>query len=215
MTLFSSTRQRLVGGLVYVWHRRGMMPLLAMFALVNALFMPVFVLLPLYVRDVLGRGPEWYGFLMAASGGGALAGSAAAGVLLTKAPRGARLIVRGVIGVAICVLALASTRRPWVALAAFVTLGVLSSLINVLVITLFQSAAPTEVRGRVMAVVIAVSTAAVPIGMAAGGIIGDLWRDRLPLVFASCAIVMAMLVAIAWCSSAFADVIQPARSEAR
>lgn len=201
-------------GLLYVWHRRGMVSLLVIFAGVNMLFMPVFVLLPLYVRDVLGRGPEWYGFLLSASGGGALAGSLAAGTLATKAPHRGRLMVRSVAGIAICVLALASTRQPAVALTAFVIIGMLSSLINVMVITIFQSAAPTEVRGRVMAVVIALSTAAVPIGMGAGGLLGDVWRDSLRIVFGGCGVAIGGLIAIAWSSSAFADVLAPEQSEA-
>jgi hypothetical protein len=46
--------------------------ILTTFAAVNFLFMPVFVLLPFYVRDVLGGGPEWYGLLLAGAGAGAL-----------------------------------------------------------------------------------------------------------------------------------------------
>jgi hypothetical protein len=40
--------------------------LILAFAGGNFLFTPVFVLLPVYVSDRLGRGPEWYGFLLAA-----------------------------------------------------------------------------------------------------------------------------------------------------
>lgn len=158
----------------------------------------MFVLVPLYVRDVLGRGPEWYGFLLAASGGGALGGSAIGGILLPRISRPSTVIIGSVAGVAASVLALAAAREPWTASLAFVAIGTLSSFINIIVITHFQSAAPTEVRGRVMAVVITLSTAAVPVGMGLGGLFGDVWRDSLPRVFAGCGIALAAIAGIAW-----------------
>jgi DHA3 family macrolide efflux protein-like MFS transporter len=172
-------------GMAYV-RRRGIMVLLVVFASVNFLFMPVFVLLPLYVRSILGGGPDWYGFLLAGSGGGALFGAGFAGLLLTKVRAHNTLLRACVGGVGCCVVALAVTNAAAVALPLFVAIGVFSSVINVAVITTFQSAVPTEIRGRVMALVVAVSTAAVPIGMGLGGVMGDLWRESLAAVFAAC-----------------------------
>ena len=63
---------------------------------------------------------------------------------------------------------MAATDSVWLALAAFVAIGGLSSIINVTVITAFQAAVPPTIRGRVM--VMALSTAAVPIGMGLGGV---------------------------------------------
>ena len=71
-------------GMAYVWRRGGMTAVLVVFAGVNFLFMPVFVLLPFYTRQVLGGGPDWYGFLLGGSGAGALAGTLAAGTVLTR-----------------------------------------------------------------------------------------------------------------------------------
>jgi MFS family permease len=194
-------------GMEYVWRRRGMTAVLVIFAGVNFLFMPVFVLLPLYVRHVLGGGVEWYGFLLAGSGAGALVGSAGAGILLARVRAGARLIGICVTGVSCCVLALAATRVTWLALAAFIAIGALSSVVNVTVITTFQSAVPTEVRGRVMALVLVLSTAAVPIGMGLGGVMGDLWRGSLPLVFAGCGAAIAILIAVGSRMPGFGDVL--------
>jgi MFS transporter, DHA3 family, macrolide efflux protein len=203
-------------GLSYVWQRNGMSAVLAIFAGVNFLFMPVFVLLPFYVGQVLGRGPEWYGFLLAGSGAGALAGSAAAAILLSRVRAGASLIRMCVAGVACCVLLLAATRGSWLALAAFIFIGALSSVINVVVITTFQSAVPSDVRGRVMALVIALSTAAVPIGMGAGGVMGDLWRDSLPLVFGGCGAAIAILIGVSSQVPGFGDLLDlPVRAEPR
>lgn len=191
--------------------RGGLVPLLVTFAGVNFLFMPVFVLLPLYVRDVLVRGPEWYGFLLAASAAGAVTGSAASALLPTRWPR-SHVVLGCIAGIALGVLALAYTERPWIAFPAFALIGTLASVINVVVITLIQSAVSSEVRGRVMAIVIAISTAAVPLGMAAGGVAGDVFRDSLAAVFAACGIALSVLVLFAWWSSAMV-IVEARRSE--
>lgn len=183
-------------GMAYVWRRTGMTAVLAIFAGVNCLFMPVFVLLPFYTREVLGTGPEWYGFLLSGSGVGALAGSVAASVMLRKIRAHAVLIRVSLAGVAAGVLVLAATASTWLALAAFVAIGALSSIINVTVITAFQSAVPRKVRGRVMALVIALSTAAVPIGVGLGGVLGDRWRSSLHLVFVGSGVAIAVLAAL-------------------
>jgi MFS transporter, DHA3 family, macrolide efflux protein len=182
-------------GLEYVWRRPGMTGVLAIFAGVNCLFMPVFVLLPFYVREVMREGPAWYGFLLAASAAGALIGSLVAG--LTRAAAARAGVLRACLGgIAIALAMLAATASKPSAVAAFVVIGALSSVINVVVMTAFQAAVPSDVRGRVMSLVIVVSTAAVPIGMAIGGVLGDLWPESLAVIFAGCGAAIGLLAAL-------------------
>jgi MFS family permease len=199
-------------GIAYVWRRIGMTAVLGIFAGVNCLFMPVFVLLPFYVREVLGAGLEWYGFLLSGSGVGALAGSVTAPVGLRKVRRHGKLIRMCLSGVAVSVLMLAVTNAPWVAFAMFVSIGAMSSIINVTVITAFQSSVDANVRGRVMALVIALSTAAVPTGIALGGVMGDVWRSSLPSVFAGSGLAVAFLTGLSWTASGFDRVFERERA---
>ncbi|HUP45943.1 MAG TPA: MFS transporter [Thermoanaerobaculia bacterium] len=177
----------------YIRSIRGMAPLILIFTLVNFSFMPVFVLLPLYVRNVLGAGAQWYGFLLAASGAGALAGSLIAAATVARGRRASRLAAPCVAGIAMSVLLLAMTTQRFVAATAFVIVGALASIINVALITAFQQRSRSEMRGRVMALVVVLSTAATPVGMAAGGVMGDLWRDSLPLMFALCGSMLLLI----------------------
>src|SRR5690606_32858396 len=108
------------GGVSYVWQRRGLTSVLAVFAGVNCLFMPVYVLLPFYVRDVIAAGPQWYGFLLSGAGVGALLGSVTAGVVLRRLGNPTVLVRVCLAGVAGGVLLLATTDVSWLALAAFV-----------------------------------------------------------------------------------------------
>jgi MFS family permease len=200
-------------GIAYVWRRTGMTAVLVIFAGVNCLFMPVFVLLPFYTREVLGTGAEWYGFLLSGSGIGALAGSIGASVMLRKVRAHSAVVRICLSGVAGGVMLLAASASTRVALAAFVAIGALSSIINVTVITAFQSAVPADVRGRVMALVIALSTAAVPIGMGIGGVLGDHWRSSLPLVFAGSGVAIAILAGLSTVLRGFGDVFEPPQNE--
>jgi len=196
-------------GFAYVLRRSGMAAVLATFAGVNFLFMPVVVLLPFYVGDRLAAGPEWYGFLLAGTGAGALAGSATAGILLGRV-RSRTVLVRGcVAGIGLLVLLVSIARWPAVALGAFVGIGALSSIINIGVLTTFQLSLPSQVRGRVMALVVALSTAVAPLGMAAGGVMGDAWRDSLGLLFAGCGAAMVILITLASRVNGFSELLDP------
>ena len=195
-------------GVVYVWRQRGMSVVLGIFAGVNCLFMPVFVLLPFYTREVLHRGPEWYGFVMSGAGVGALAGSLAAWMISRTMTDRARVARMCLSGVSAGVLTLAATKSAWVALAAFVAIGAMSSVVNVMVLTAFQSAISADVRGRVMALVIASSTAAVPVGMALGGAVGEFWRTSLPVVFACSGAALACLALLSWIAGSFSRVFE-------
>lgn len=195
-------------GIGYLRRRTGMVAVLGVFAGVNCLFMPVFVLLPFYTRDVLHAGPEWYGFLLSGTGLGALAGSAATSVVLQRVRAHAALVRTCLVGVAASVLLLAVTGSTSAALASFAIIGALSSIVNVTVLTAFQSAVASDVRGRVMALVIALSTAAVPIGMGLGGVLGDLWRESLPAVVAGSGLAIALVAALSWTSTGFAGVLE-------
>lgn len=57
-----------------------------------------------------------------------------------------------------------------------------------------------------MALVIALSTAAVPIGMGLGGVLGDRWRSSLPLVFAGSGVAIAIFVGLSWAARGFGGV---------
>ena len=190
-------------GLLYVWRRTGMAAVLGIFAGVNCLFMPVFVLLPFYARETLAAGPQWYGFLLSGSGLGALVGSLMAGIVLRTLRHRAGLVRLCLCGLAASVLMLAMTTSPWMALALFVAIGSMSSMINVTVITAFQTAVDVHIRGRVMALLIALSMVATPVGIGLGGVLGDIWRSSLSLVIAGSGVALAVLGGLSWVARGF------------
>ena len=74
----------LVEGLRFVFTHGGMRTSLLLAMAMNFLIAPVIVLMPFFVEDYLGLGPQWYGYLMAAFGLGSLLGFAFAGAVPTR-----------------------------------------------------------------------------------------------------------------------------------
>lgn len=142
------------------------------------------VLLPIYVRERLGEGPEWYGFLLAAAGAGATAGAAVAPAFMSRQHG----LLTALLSIGSCTSALGLVRSGPLALALLFAIGLLSAILNVRVMTTLQASTPPELRGRTLAVTIALASAAVPAGLGLGGLIGSLAGDRLGWVLCGCGI---------------------------
>ena len=198
-TFWSETR----AGFRYVWDNRGMRLLLLTASVFNFFIVPVFVLLPFYAEDQLQAGAAWYGFLLAALSGGSILGYLLAGTLSPSGRARGALVIGSFLGAAILMACLGFTTVPFVALGLMVGVGVLSGLINVSVMTLFQVRALPEMRGRVMSLVITLASAVAPLGMLLGGIVGDATQKNLPLIFAGCGIGAAAVLLVAAASQSF------------
>lgn len=190
-------------GFRYVWSARGMRIFILLAAALNFLFMPVFVLLPFYVQQTLGRGPAWFGFLLAALSAGSIGGMALTGALRLDGLRRSRVLLAAFLLVPIGMAALAFVSSAAAAIAVMFALGVLTGAINIFVLTLVQLASPGELRGRVMALVLTLAQAATPLGMAIGGIAGDVSAMNFEVVFGLCGGAAMLLAAGASAQPAF------------
>jgi len=169
-------------GLAWVWRRTGMRAFLFTAATLNFFLSPVMVLLPFYVTDTLGRGADWYGFLLAALGAGSATGYLFAALVSLSGPTREAVTVTALVGSGVAVAAVGFVQTAWLALVLFFGFGLLTGLVNILVFTLFQVATPGEMRGRVMGLTIAMCGAATPLGMGLSGVVGDLTGQNVPLV---------------------------------
>lgn len=152
----------------------------------NFLFMPIFVLLPVFVEEVLIADPHWYGWLLAGISGGSLVGLSAAGAIGDRSRVRGPALVAALLGTGGLMAGLGAVSDPPVALAMVVGIGALTGLVNVLVITLLQLRTPREMRGRMMAVLLALTGAATPLGMGLGGLLGEAGRTQIPAIYAGC-----------------------------
>ena len=144
-------RSGLMEGFRYVRKDRTILSLVALIAMTTVFVYPVVsVMLPLYVRNLLGLGPERMGFLMAVSGSGSLVGSLG---LLSIAPgRRIRVIMGAVCVVATALFVMSRTSSFAVAATAMGALAIGLAMNFGLANTIVQERAPSHLRGRISAV---------------------------------------------------------------
>lgn len=186
-------------GFRYLWRQPGLRDFIGVASVVNFFGMPIAVLLPFYVELYLKADDKWYGFLTACIGAGSVAGFILAGTLQLTGRARQKGIVTAMVLAPVFFGLLALVTNTWLALALVFLGGASLGVINVYLMSMIQMATPDEVRGRVMGVVMTLSGGLMPIGMALGGVVGDLTGKNIPLVYSVCggAALLATLVGAA------------------
>ncbi|MEJ2218127.1 MAG: MFS transporter [Gemmatimonadota bacterium] len=192
-------------GLRWIWQRTGMRTFIFTTTAINFLFMPIAVLLPFYVTDVLGKGAAWYGFLLAALSLGSIVGLLLTGSIRLAGHGRARALGAALFLTALSMGGLGLVQASAVALVLMFVAGLLAAVINVTVLTLLQLATPQELRGRVMGLVMALAGAATPLGMAIGGVLGDLTGKAIPAIYMGVGTAAAATAAGAFLVPAFRE----------
>ena len=148
-------------GLAFVRHTPIVLLAVTTVGLVATFGMNFQVVIPPLAQDALGSDASGYGFLMAASGLGAL--GAAVALVLSGRPRTGRIVGGAILlGVASILLAL-STSFP-VSLLLMVPIGAGGITMAATANATIQLAVPDGLRGRVMSVYTTVFSASMPIG---------------------------------------------------
>jgi MFS family permease len=152
---------QLAEGLRYVRDTPAVLLPIVVLGLVSTAGMNFQVLIPVMARDVLGAGPDGYGFLLAASALGSL--SAALAIAFGMRPT-QRLLLGGALafGVLESLFALSRTLPTSLALMFGMGFGVIA--IAATANTTIQLTAPDRLRGRVMSVYVTVFAGSTPIG---------------------------------------------------
>jgi len=170
---FRAFLAEMVEGVRYVWQHRGLRTLLAVYTVLNFFVTPLLALIAFFVQDFLGLGPEWTGYLYACYGGGGLAGFAVAGAVPVRGRSRGALVGTATIAQSATVVLMLLLPGTACQIVLFALAGVLGGLVNVHVMTLIQTAAPPELRGRVQSLSNTLSVAVMPVGMALAGVLFD------------------------------------------
>ncbi len=136
----------------------------------NFLMGPLFgVILPVYADRVFGSARD-LGFMLSAFGAGQVGGSIAYGVVGDRLPR--RLIwVAGFLGVVVPFWTLVWSPGLSIILLMMVLAALTDGPLGPMSVTIRHERTPAALRGRVFSTFSAVSTMAVPLGMAAAGLL--------------------------------------------
>jgi MFS family permease len=141
--------QQLKEGLQYAFGFPPIRAILLLIALVSLFGMPYTVLAPIFANTILGGGPETLGFLMAASGLGALVGAIYLSSRSTIVGLGKVIAIAPTIfGIALIVFAL--SKVLWLSLLAMFVLGGSLILQSTSSNTILQTIVEEDKRGRVL-----------------------------------------------------------------
>jgi DHA3 family macrolide efflux protein-like MFS transporter len=184
-------------GFAYVRQTPGLLNFIICPAAFNFFTMPVTVMLPFFVRSNLHAGAELYGFLIAAISAGALAGFLIAGMLRLAGAARARFLVVLLAVSALPMSVAGFVHRPAAGVVIAFALGLMVGMINVNLLTLLQTTTPAELRGRVMGLWTSLVTGLMPLGMALGGVAGDLTGKNIPLMFTTCGVLTMLIISAA------------------
>lgn len=161
---------QLRAGFAFVRRQRLIATMLITFGLVNFLQAPLFaVLLPVYADRVFGSAVP-LGVMLAGFGGGSLAGSLLYSAVGPRLPRRPTFIGAFVIS-ALPSGALAFAPPLFPATAALAIIGLAAGPLNPIALTLIQERTPEGMLGRVMGLVMATATLAMPLGMVTSGLL--------------------------------------------
>jgi MFS family permease len=165
-------KQQLSEGWRYVYNNPPISKILLLLAIVSLVGIPYTVLMPIFANDVLGGGPYTLGFLMAASGTGALIGA------LTLAARKSVLgLGRFIPGMAAVfgagLIAFSFSRVIWISLPLMFVTG-LGFMVQMAVSnTLIQTIVDEDKRGRVMSFYTMAFMGTAPFGSLLAGLIAE------------------------------------------
>ncbi|MGA9838174.1 MAG: MFS transporter [Gemmatimonadaceae bacterium] len=147
---------------------------LLLLALVSTMGMPYTVLMPAVAREILHGGPHTYGFLLTASGMGAMVGA------LYLASRTSVVGLERAIAAAACtfgagLIAFALSHTLWLSLLVLPIAGAGMMITMASTNTFLQTIVEERLRGRVMAFYAMAFLGTAPIGSLLAGIVADQW----------------------------------------
>ncbi len=158
---------------------KGLHGIFLIFALYHFFISPLTILIPFNAANTLNAGIEWTGFLLAALGGGTLAGLTVAGHLELKGDKKYRFILINIGFSAIVFIIAGLSRIPWLSLACMVLMGMVIGIIIVNLRTTMQRITPPGIRGRLFGFLNMVINGSIPIGLAFYGGLYDYLQKTL------------------------------------
>lgn len=136
-------------GFSYVFGFRPIRYIILLLALVSLMGMPYQVLMPVFAKDVLGGGPHTLGFLMGASGLGALIGTVY--LACRKNVHGLGVVIAAAAAVfGVGLIAFSFSRVVWLSLALVLIAGLGMMVQMASSNTVLQTVVDDDKRGRVM-----------------------------------------------------------------
>lgn len=191
----TSTLDDLREGIGFIRGDRLTRTLVGLIAAMSITAFPYAMLLPVFARDVLHVGATGLGWLLAATGTGALLGGVALAAGGARVPRGP-LMVWTTLAFCVCLIAFTFARSMAPALVLLGLAGFTMILNNATLNALLQSLVPNRLRGRVMSVYVFMFLGMTPIGALQAGALSRVVGAPYAVAIGA-AVLFAVMVAVA------------------
>lgn len=175
--------QSIKEGLNYIKNNKGIRNLILQFAFFNFLTSPFIVLLPFHIEKKMGLGVEWFGYIMAIFGAGVCTGFLLSGLLKIKKENKAKAVLICFIIIAIILVLFQFINNLFVLCLLAFLIGFPFAIYNLLCETSVQLSVASDIRGRILGIFGALTSAMAPLGMAIAGLIFDMTGKNLTLIF--------------------------------
>ncbi len=169
-----SVIESLKGGFLYLKENPNIFFIIIMVAINSVFGMPYITLMPVFARDVFKVGAQGLGFLMSATGVGALIGALFIASIGRYKYKG-RLLITGIIGFSIFLLLFTITRSFTVAIWMLVFTGFCMIVFTSTANTTVQTYTQDDMRGRVMSFYTTFFTGMAPLGNLQAGYLANFW----------------------------------------
>ena len=191
--VITSYKADLAEGLHYVKAKEGMTQVMLFVSSINFFISPLMLLLPFYVAEQLSSQVQWYGFLLAGMALGSLIGFWVSAMIKPLGNRRAIVMFSSMLTFSFCMFLLSQSFSSLNSLIYLSIAGFCLGLFNLQSMTLFQTCTPSNIRGRVMGLLMTVSSALLPLGLLTSGILGSSTNNDTQLIFSLSALCLALL----------------------
>lgn len=212
---FRTFGHEIAEGFRYVWAKPGLREMLFLSAALSFFTAPILVLMPFYVEDTLNATARWYGFLLSGFAVGTVLGYALAGILRVKASRRGAIMILISVLVPLGFIGLGLVRTTGAALLLTVLGGLATGYVTVNITSLIQATTPSEIRGRVVGLLAALSSALTPIGSGLAGVVAELVDKNVPVVFIACGALTAAVAILLSTSRSYRAIMSTEFDQAR
>ncbi|MGD0854595.1 MAG: MFS transporter [Dehalococcoidia bacterium] len=180
-------------GLHYVWKKKGMRVLFIVAALLYLFIAPMYMLLPFYVEDYLKLDASWYGYLLMSLGVGSALGYLIAGSANVRGRDQSNMIVLSLLGASLAMGIMGFLTQPYIVLGVIFLVGLLAGIFMVKATTVLQLASSSDIRGRVFGLLATLTSGLAPLGWGIAGVIADLANRNIPIIYATCGVLILIL----------------------
>jgi MFS family permease len=139
---------------------------------------------------------DWYGYILAFSGIGAVFGYILAGTIPIRGMTKSRTLIFFMLINALGYGMLGLIRNPYLAVFTAFIAGIATGFITVHISSIIQLSTPTVIRGRVLGLLGALSGSLTPLAMGISGVLADLLDQNISIIYIGCGMIMGIVAIV-------------------